>query len=315
MKIKILLTSVLIAVFVFSLSACTGGNLALYINVQKGDNYKYHVNSNTTSEVDLNGQSTKSVQKSSTDYTVSVQDVSSDGLMTLNYKFDAFKTDMEANGENQSFDSKNPDESNAMSSVYKNLIGKGFSAKMNKLGEVSEVTGIDSLLDSIMNSVDTKGNSEAKATIDQLKESLKSSFGDKAIISSIQQSSKVFPKGDVKVGDSWETTYSLNSIIAIDITTKYTLDKVDGDTAYVSLKSDYKTNPSKSMDLMGMKMKPDLSGSMTGNIKINIKNGFISSGDMKQELSGKMTVDAGTAGTMEMPMKITTTIDYSTVKE
>jgi len=55
--------------------------------------------------------------------------VDSEGNLTVEYKYDAMKFDMDANGINESFDSKDANSDNPMAAIYNSFIGKGFTAK------------------------------------------------------------------------------------------------------------------------------------------------------------------------------------------
>ncbi len=101
----------------------------------------------------------------------------------------------------------------------------------------------------------------------------------------------------------------------MDIKAKYTLEKVEGDLAYVKVEAQYSTDPSKSSDYMGLEMKPDLKGTLSGTIMINKNNGFLGSGELKQTMSGNIKLTVPQQGDVEMPMTYTGEVNYSTVKQ
>lgn len=319
MKLKRILTTLLIAIIAFSLSACNAG-LALYINANAGDNYRYRIETDQTMDMKLNGQKSTTNQNMVYEFIVAVNDVDSEGNLSVDYKYDAIKFDMESNGTTQSFDSKNASSEDTMSAIYNGFIGNGFTAKMTKYGEVTEISGVDNLLNSIVDAIDL-GEGEAMQGIkDQMKESLKASFGDDAIKSIVQSSSTIFPdSGNVKVGNTWVVENSTKAIVDLNMKTTYTLDKVEGEIAYISVKADYSTDASNPGEYMGMEMTTDLAGTMTGNIKVNTKNGFLSEGQITQEMSGKMNfvvpaMEGVESQTLETPIDSKATITYSTTK-
>jgi len=114
MKSKRILVVLVATVMVFSLISCNLG-LALYINAKAGESYKYHVE--TTN------------QNIAFDFIATVNEVDSEGNLTVEYKYDAMKFDMDANGINESFDSKDANSDNPMAAIYNSFIGKGFTAK------------------------------------------------------------------------------------------------------------------------------------------------------------------------------------------
>ena len=291
----------------------------MFINAKAGDNYKYHTLTSITSTTEINNQKNTTNQDTTTDLIFSVDNVDSEGNLSLSYKYDKIKLDIDANGVKQIIDSSSSDSSDTQSALYKSIIGKGFTTKMTKLGEVTEVNGIDKLIDSMVESMNSSNDESIKANVDEAKESLKSSFGDKTIKLIIQQSTRIFPDKNVKVGDSWEIGNTINSVVEIDTKTVYTLDKVEDKIAYISVKSEYKTDSSKPSDYMGMEMTTDITGVMLGTIKVDTRNCLLSEGDLTQTTKGTMGLKApGTEGaqneTVEIPIDSLSKIIYSTTK-
>ncbi len=309
----------MVTLLAFSFSSCNG-KLALFINAKSGDSYKYHVEVNQTTNVEYGEETSKNAQNMVTDFIITVDDVDSEGNLAMSYKYDAIRIDSESGGSKQTIDSKNADSEDPFSELYNSFIGKGFSVKMNKFGEVKEVNGVDELFDSMLASLGIDEDEDSQEFIEAMKEGLKDSYGEQALKSTIEQSTKVFPQmGNIKVGDSWTVDNSFNSITNIDIKITYTLEKVEGNIAHISVKSDIESDGSKTNNYMGMEMSADLSGKMTGIIKVNINNGFLSEGEIEQEISGKMNlmmpeIDGSEGESIELPMSFTTKATYSTTK-
>lgn len=318
LRLKKVLPVFLVAAMVFSLSACNS-KLGLVITAKTGDSYKYHTLTSITSSSEMQNQKTTNKQDTTTDFIVTVDNVDSEGNFTMNYKYDSIKFESDSNGSKQTFDSSSSDSTDSSTSMYKSVIGKGFTTKMTKFGEVTEVSGVDELLDSMIQTMDFGEDENKETNIEDAKENLKTSFGDEALKSIIQQSTKVFPSDNIKVGDSWDIDTSVSSIVEIDTKTTYTLDKVEKKIAYISVKSEYSTDASKPSDYMGMEMTTDISGSMTGTITVDTRNCILSNGDMTQNMSGKMSVkipsaEGSEAQTLDIPMDSTVKITYSTTK-
>ncbi len=301
----------IIAVFILAAAGCNN-KLALYINVKEGDSYKYHVVSETETEIEAEGQAMKTVQTMVSDYSVDVNSVDSNGDITMDYKYQTLKVDVDAAGVKQSYDSENPVEGDPLSGVYDGMIGKGFTVVMDKYGVIKEVGGIDELLNSIIDSIEGDGNDEElDALKEQLKGTLQQSFGDEAITSMLKPTTEIFPKEEKKVGDSWENSYDIKAIVEMNITTRYTLDKLEGDIAHISISGEFETQDSEGVNMLGIEMDTDLKGTMSGAIKINKNNGFLSEGEIEQLMEGKMSFEVPEQGKMEMPMKVTSKTSYS----
>jgi len=291
LRLKKILAFMLITVIALVMSACNS-NIALFINAKQGDSYNYHVEMNQTNNLEYAGEQISTKQNMSTDFSITVDDIDSDGNMTLNYTYSALKFETESNGEKQVFDSGNVDPDDPVSAVYNSIIGKGFTAKMTKSGEVKEIGGVDELLDSMIDSVDVGDSEIMKARLEELREGLKESFGEETLKASIEQSVSVLPKDkNIKVGDTWTVKDNVESIVNMDVDIYYTLDKIEKGIAYISVKSDYKTDSSEAIEFMGLKVLPDLVCNTTGTIKVNIENGFLSEGELDVTLAGKLAFD------------------------
>lgn len=314
-RLKRIMSVVMVTGLLASLTACNPG-LELYINVEKGDNYNYHLISKTTTNMEAEGQKIKTIQEMNTDYGIKVEDKDKEGNMSLRYTYDALKIDIDTDGTKMSYDSKNQSKDNPLSKVYGAIIGKGFSCKMNKLGEVQDISGVDEMMNSMLDVIDVKDDPDAAATKEQLKSTLQENFGGEALKSSIQQSTKIYPQGMVKVGDSWETSYDMKLLGTTTVTTKYTLDKLEGEIAYVTMTADMTLGNGNTTKIMGMDMKYDLKGKITGNLKINKNNGFLCDGTMKLDMNGSLGyTDPTTKKEASIPMDITSDMTFSTTKK
>ena len=320
LKLRNFFTALLIAAMVFSLTACNS-NLGIYINVKAGDVYKYHTLTSITSNTEIMGESTSTTQDTTTDFKVTIDSVDSEGNITMNYMFDNIKFESEAAGEKITYDSSNNSDTDDFSKVYKSIIGKGFNTKMTKHGEVSEVSGVDDLIISMLDAMELDTSDDAN--IQETKTYLQSSFGDNALKTLIQQSTRVLPENDVKIGDSWTIENTINSIVEINTKTTYTLDKIQNKIAHISVKSEFNTDSSKTHKYPGMgidmDMTTDLTGKTTGTIRIDTTNGFLSEGEITQQMTGKMSVvvpsiEGSEEETVDIPMDSTSKVTYSITK-
>jgi len=319
LRSKRILTFLMVTLLVFSLSACNS-KLALFINAKTGDSYKCHIVVNQTTNMEYGDETGTSTQNMVTDFIIAVDDVDSEGNLTMNYKYDALSIETEENGNKETFDSKNADADDPVSKLYNSIIGKGFLVKMTKFGEVKEISGIDEFLGSMLDSMGIDEDESTQALMEQMKASLRESFGEDALKSSIEQSTRVFPETEnIKVGDSWTIENSFKSIVNLNMEATYTLEKIEEKIAHISVKSDFEVDDGKSINYMGVEMLADLSGKMTGNIKVNINNGLLSEGELNQEVTGKMSLvmpamDGGESQTIELPINITSKATYTTTK-
>jgi len=94
------------------------------------------------------------------------------------------------------------------------------------------------------------------------------------------------------------------------------LDKLEGETAYVTMTADMTLGDGKTTKMMGVDMKYDLKGKITGNLKINKNNGFLCDGTMKLDMKGRLGyTDPTTQKEASIPMDTAADMTFTTTKK
>ncbi|MDD3223223.1 MAG: DUF6263 family protein [Clostridium sp.] len=298
---------------IFAVSGCDQTK-GISINVNKGDKYVSDISTNADTSMKLGQQTIDSKQKMDMNYVISITDVDKDNNITMNYKYNSIKVDTEANGQTSSYNSKDTsDSSSEAGQIYGGFIGKSFSVKVNNKGKILEVKGIDSILNSVVDKINTSDGQK-----DKIKSTLEESFGDNAIKSALQQSMNYYPSKKVNVGDTWDNKYNLNMMFPMSISSKYKLASADNDKYTINVKSNLVADTKdKASDIMGVQAKVKLNGDMTGNINIDKDNGFLNNGTLKETVKGNMDMLPSDEIPTEMnvPITITENVTYKTTKQ
>ena len=296
-KTKILFLMIFLISFIFVATSCTGG-LLLFIDVEKGDTYRIDMNQKTIIDMSMEGETITVDQENEFVYLVDIKDVDEDGNVTAEYKFDSMKISMETPAGNISFDSNTADENEP---ILK-LVGSSYTAKMTKHGEIIEITGLNDMMDSIIDPNDP--NTEI----------FKDSFSEESIKEMMGQSTIIYPDEKIEPGYTWEENISMDSMFSMDINTVYTLNEIEDGTASISMDAEFSADMSEMMEKLGLEAQGKLEGTMTGDTEVNVRNSFISNGTIKMDLSG--TIDSSFQGTtFSMPMDITNETTFSTTKQ
>jgi hypothetical protein len=193
------------------------------------------------------------------------------------------KMDMNAMGQTMSYDSNDSANANPMFKALGNMIGKSFTTTVAPNGTIVKVEGIESLVP------------EGTQGLDQetLKQTMQTSFN-------------IFPEKPVKVGETWTKTTDMKlQNFNMKLDSKYTLDKVEGDKAIISM--DGKISSEAGASVQGMEM--NLDGTQTGKLEIDIPTGQAISGDIKQLIKGKFNANG-----QEIPMDISSDVKISSKK-
>lgn len=279
-------------------TAGSGDKVALEVKLEKGLIYKQLNKTEQTSEQSIMGMSTKTSQTTEMYIKNEVLDVDAEGTATIKATYERMKMEMDNSMSGKmSFDSdKMEGEVPMQYKGYMALVGRSIGFKIDKHGTVQEVSGVDSLFDSILASV---GGNEGGPEMSAMKTALKASFGDDAIKSMMQSASIMYPDVLIAEGDTWgKKVSSVGAMpLAIDIT--YKVDNIDDEKIVLSFEGKISTDKGKALDLGIVEMTMDLSGDYKGTSEIDRKTGLVLKSSIVQDMKGEM----GAMG-MKIPMSV-----------
>lgn len=185
------------------------------------------------------------------------------------------------------------------SKMFGEMIGKKVYVRLNEQGAVTDVKGMDEILQGIIKNsglADMPGGSAAL-------QGLKKQFTNEEIKKSFDESFKVLPKEKVAIGDTWTMNIGKN-IMNFDLATinNYTLKKITDGVATIELTSEIKMNKKAE----GLEM----AGTQSGVMQLDIKSGLATSKTVNQVMNGNITT-----GDTVMPIEIKTTTVTKSVKK
>jgi Family of unknown function (DUF6263) len=166
--------------------------------------------------------------------------------------------------------SKNP--LGMMNKVIGGMMGKKFVIKVNEEGKVLEVTGFEKIFADMIDSMGLDDKMKA-----QVSASFKDQFSEQTIKDQFAQVFTIFPNKEVKVGDSWEKTYSTGGKMAATYTTTYTAKEIEGEHVTLTTKTKIGSNGDSQ----------DVNGTQSGNILVDSKTGLMISGEFDQDIEVK----------------------------
>lgn len=312
MKFRKIISALSIMAIVFVFAGCSSA-INLSLNVKKGDKYNVHEVANQQMTMTINNQATNTNQVMDMNLAMDVQDVDKDKNVTIAYKYDSIKISTESAGQKIEYDSKKPDTTSPLNSIYGAIVGKGFTVKVSNKGQVLEVKGVDDLLNSIVSKL--PANDEQKKAF---KSTLAQSFGDDAIKSMINQSMNYYPQNSVKTNDTWENKYSIKAMFPMEVSNKLKLlgekDGLLNVDVQSTINADTKDKPA---DFMGFQTNVKLKGDCKGTVNINKETGLMEKGNLTETMTGEMELLANKTipQNIKMPMKMTAKITYETTKK
>ncbi len=248
-------------------------------NFQKGTGYNYEMVWDMDQQV--MGQENKISVLGN--YSIAVTEEKGD-LKTLEVTFQRFVMDMSMMGMDMNIDTDKPvtleeevdfreDPSGIMAKMFGAIKGKIFRLTVNKEGDITEVTGFDAIVNSMMDSLTIPD--EAKS---QMRVVASQQFNEQSIKDQFAHAFFIFPNKKVNVGDSWSKRFQSGGQTPSDYSTVYTVVSIDGD--HVNL--DTKTIISA---VAGSQV--DLTGEQSGTLVVDSKSGLVKHAEFTQDIKGE----------------------------
>lgn len=246
------------------------------------------------------GEKSKAMKTtSSTWFSWNVQSISNDSSLDVKHVYKRYLSNIAMDDSVKVIDSEIPstlddvDQNEEYGSFYA-LVGKDIGLTLNKQGKTVDMKGLDELKNDFLKDSSKYGKIMGRYLNDLSNESMKGQFA----------TFHIYPEKPVKIGDTWNTDWSMSMGITFQINYTYTLKSVVGDTAIIDVSglvstsnSDTKMDPKNPMAALAKMMT--ITGNYTGEIKSNIKTGLI----YKDEQTFDVKAEINMFG-MKMPMNM-----------
>lgn len=251
--------------------------VSLSFNPDKGAKYIYNYDFVQDIRQNVMGQDINMQQKMQIVYDMDVLSKTNNETK-VGYTYKEIVFEMSSAMLNMKYDSKNPVSASPMDEMMGKVLGamlnEQFEAVVLPDGSVKSVTGMEKILEKMNASL---GSNPQAAMVT---ESIKQQFSNEAMKSTFEQSLKIYPKGPVKANDSWEVNQSIGNMMgAMDIASTYQLKSVKAKEALVEVTSSLAV------------MDGQLEGTQKGSITLNLKDGMISTSEVKQEMAGQVSAN------------------------
>ncbi|OFM83986.1 DUF6263 family protein [Weeksella sp. HMSC059D05] len=270
-------------------------------NLEKGKTYPINLTVLTTRNVSDGTQSLKLSNESRKKIDYTVQDYQN-GTYTLKVTFRQYSEKLtDPTGKVFSFDtSKNKpsDQMTAMSwQVYKSIIGKSYTMKMNDRGQVISVDGLGTIRSGIESSMKSSLSAEEQKALSEM---LKVSLSEEAIKMQFQETMNIYPDKKLKIKESWSDENKVNEG-PLKGTSKITrtLESIEEAATKISIKGTQKVSgsetqkmptPDKKEQTVNLSMNDQ--STISGNIYLDTSSGWIKKVDITQKKTVKETIES-----------------------
>lgn len=289
---KKLILSAFFALLGISLMAQAPVNIKL--NLEKGKMYTVKNISKQAMQIDAGGQqfnmdiSTSSVVS----YKVLKQE---NDVMDIELKFDTIASKTTSPMGNKETNSAKPAGNDPLEKIMNKFSSNKIIAKISTSGKFIEFVNYGKFKDNVLfvlDSIPATKRDQAKTMADAL-------LQESAIRTLVEPLFAYLPEKAVKIGDTWETTYSLtsNNVSMLSLNT-FTLKGVEKNVATISGKSEIESLPSTDPNAQ---MVQALKGTMTSDGTLDLKTGQVLKNTSKGNIEGTMTMKSNNA---EMKIKL-----------
>ena len=282
----------------------------LKLRLDKGDKITQRITTRQEVQMEMMGTPQETKTDTTIEYTLEVEDKDESGTLSVAYTYDVLKFEQKnPMGPSESYDSTNPEAATGMiAKTFAALLDQTLTMKIHPDGSVTDVQGVEALLNRITGSLDFPDPAIKQMVIDQLD----SQFGAAGMKQMMEQALGFLPDEPVGKGDSWTHEVKVPGPLPIILITKYKVKGIRDGMVILDVSGAVKKNAEPGVIEMGpMKMQIELSGTQSGTMSLNQATGMVRESALKQEFTGTMT-PTGMPGDippgMEMPMTIESTV-------
>lgn len=188
------------------------------------------------------------------------------------------------------------------SMLLKEMTKHRFYMDLKSNGKIIGVYKIDEMFRKIVEKLPNIRDNE--------KEQLQSSFGEEFIKNNFEIITNILPENKVRKGDSWKISSEIKGQFIMQNKNSYVLEDIDSKYYYISGKGTLNSLEGAKYNFNGIDALYTLNGTTTAKIKLNRKSGWISSFELKQDISGNIEIkkSAQIPTDMSIPMNITNSI-------
>ncbi|MBW6480954.1 MAG: hypothetical protein K0B37_16100 [Bacteroidales bacterium] len=192
--------------------------------------------------------------------------------------------DMETPYGRNSLNSETADANDPGSMMLARITNIPFEMRMRDDGKVTEIKNMDAIFNSLMEGMGDINNPEMM----QLNAQLQQQFSEQALKSQVESFAKIYPDKPVAVGDQWESTMEMVSMMPMNVKNVYQfMGEKDGFYHIQGISEINSTD--MPADASGMNMTMDMAGNQSFSFLIDKTTGWISEAAIIQDIGGDIT--------------------------
>jgi len=292
------------ALLVGAIAPADAQEITLRLRPEEGRTYRLLSVNDIEARQSIMGQTMDNHQVMTGVMAYEILSVNSDGQASVRVTYESMKLQQDGPMGRIEYDSSDPPEvMDEATRAYSVMVGKTFHMKLNADGSVSEVEGMDALMDELLS--DMPGSEVLPGMMEDIRDSMEGIFDEKMFETGLGGIS--FPVRGLSIGDSWTATSAAQGLVPISLTTTWTLsDRRDG-VAHLDVRSVVGKGEPEMIKMGPMSMTYDMSGESLGTAQVDETSGWMIRSRLEGTFSGTTTVDMPgmPGGPMTSPMSMT----------
>ncbi|NPA36213.1 MAG: hypothetical protein GXO47_05125 [Chlorobi bacterium] len=270
----------------------------LSLRLKKGETYEITTNMRNTINQEMMGQLINVAQNMTATVLMKVKDKLPNGSYIIEQSYKRITLNINSNGQTLSYDTDNEADNGSPLAMVKNIIGPSVQYEVTPDGEISNISGLDEMLNKI-------GGSQQQQMMSGVvsKESLLSFYN-------------YLPKEKVKEGLSYSKKINMKEMLGTEVTVFYTVAKITDKNITLNVNSDIKFNPDKPIENNGMKVNMKGDGKQTGKYIISANTGMPETMEIDQTINMTMSMkNPQTDKIISLPIKTNSIVKTTVIKK
>ncbi|MEN8817234.1 MAG: DUF6263 family protein [Nonlabens sp.] len=288
----------IILLIAFCSSVIVSAQNKIVYNLEKGGVYPQNQVMTSVQNQVINGMPQDITTKVVTESDFIVTDII-DGIYYIDVKINKMSNTTKTAMGSQEMDSDGG-QANPMNKLFSNMIEFPIKITMNKQGEILSLDN-SAQIENMTKDIDMPAMQLA-----QIEGAMKAEMSTEKQMSSYNLLTQILPKNAVSVGDTWNNTVTINSVIELETATTYKLESATEDFYTISANATIKTPEGSKMETMGLNANVNLAGPLTATYTLNRKTGWIQKAKVEQQLDGNMTIEKSEMMPQEMKIDMKT---------
>ena len=285
-----------------SVSNDNGEKYTIAYNLPQGETFKHRMSVESKTSQEVMGQKMEAVFNMNMEMSYYVKNVDDDNY-TIDMTYNTISINMDAMGMNLSFDSNTTEEKAThqnLSPIFRAMTNTPVEMEINKHGETKSVKGFEKIYESVANAT-----SELDAmTKEQMLAQSKEQFSEQALTEIMNQTSAVFTKEPVAVGEKWIANIERTPNVPVATTMELKLVSVKDNIATIEGAGDISTGPEGiTKEKNGVQAVLKLNGTQTVTTTLDLATGWVVEANVTQNIEGTIEVEG-----MKIPQNTVNTI-------